>query len=467
MSSDLPVDLIRHLLPGFGFFSPSGPLRLRVQVKQVLRRVRLEYLNDTPTSFVVPTFEFAGPDGKIDKGGLIQTVTLPDGSDLRPDALRDKIVRGTPFRTAKVARPAVDIFFTEPQQITRINMASRLGDPSQATARFRLLGFHQTQEVFRHDNMSDDRYRDALDRIAARMSFDTAELAGMGPDAARTHLLQKVTVRLDAAHDAFAPRMLFNLLPVFDRDATLDPLAERLIAAALAKLLTPSGIVSTTTLAPLRWMLDSPAKIEKVIAGANVLLSAQEGREVRMMPGKHAIQEAQLVRRKDAYLAALDAVFPALRACGVTPMLAYGSLLGAVREGGFLAHDDDVDILYHDGSTSREEALSRRAALVAKMEAHGFRMPKGFRNENFHLTNGDVNLDLFPCWSDGVGLQVMRKYPSYEALDDGVILPASETALYGHSYPAPARKEAFLEWRYGSGWSTPDPYHEWPWGLER
>jgi hypothetical protein len=235
----------------------------------------------------------------------------------------------------------------------------------------------------------------------------------------------------------------------------------------IAKQLGTRSAISTRGLAPLGVMLNTHERLEAAVAEANRLLSAKLGRDVQMAAGKHAFQESRLMLQKDAFLRGLDQIFPAMQACGVQPMLAYGTLLGAVREGGFLAHDDDVDLLYFDGSKSRAEAMEGRVALVEKLSDLGFELVHDFRNANFHVTNGESKFDLFPCWQEGRNLQVMQSYPTYMPMPVGVVLPLGQVQMYDRTYPAPANPQAFLKWRYGAGWSVPDPYHEWPWEMRR
>jgi len=144
-------------------------------------------------------------------------------------------------------------------------------------------------------------------------------------------------------------------------------------------------------------------------------------------------------------------------------MLCYGTLLGAVRENRFLQHDDDVDILYVDGSSTREEALQRKDELVARLRAAGY--PADETKENFHVAVGGAGIDVFFCWVADGRLTLMMENRTYRDIAVEIVLPASTVGLYDRVYPAPANPAGLLAERYGEGWTTSNPYHEWPWPL--
>ncbi|MGZ4458326.1 MAG: class I SAM-dependent methyltransferase [Nocardioidaceae bacterium] len=145
--------------------------------------------------------------------------------------------------------------------------------------------------------------------------------------------------------------------------------------------------------------------------------------------------------------------------CGVDAYLAYGALLGAVRNGHLIGHDADADVAYlsrwrHPFDLVRESrALSRQLAglgwRVMRMSGANFKvwlpLPDGRR----------CGIDVFASFYIGDSFHVMGSLRG--TLDPSVVLPLSSVTLEGRELAAPADPAAFLEFTYGPGWRTPDP----------
>ena len=71
-------------------------------------------------------------------------------------------------------------------------------------------------------------------------------------------------------------------------------------------------------------------------------------------------------------LRAIETVLDAIRSAGIEPFLAYGTLLGAVREQKFLGHDSDADVAYVSASSNPVDVVRESFRLQRAVHDRGF-----------------------------------------------------------------------------------------------
>lgn len=140
--------------------------------------------------------------------------------------------------------------------------------------------------------------------------------------------------------------------------------------------------------------------------------------------------------------------------------LIYGTLLGFVREGGFIPGDDDFDTAFMaeagDPQAVKRETLQMIAALV---EA-GFSVSFNRRGRLFRLHSKELgiegpHLDVHSFWEEDGRIWGHNDFCAEGRREQYV--PALERDYSELSAYIPAEAEAFLGAHYGPGWRTPDP----------
>lgn len=467
------LDLAHQVLPGFGAFGREPPLHWTLPVGGELRRITLFLDQPGPQSYSFPGIHLIGMNGEaIGKEAAVETIEASSLHERHaahdPRAL---FLAGKTIRSGVVVRPALDVVLRPGLTLSEIRLANHGGLMGRASRNLALRGYHGGRLVLAVGNGDPQRIVQAHRALCARLQLPFP-VTPLSRDQREGHVRQiraAVLARLEAAEPGLDPLTLIHLLPAFRHEGALTPFQRRLAAEILVAAVLARQDLSARTRGffPLSALMSTAGNIEAIVTEGNRLLSQRLGRPVAVVAGKHEFHESRLLQNRDRFLRGLDLAFPALRDCGVTPMLCYGSLLGAVREGAFIPHDDDVDILYHDGARSREEMLANLRHLLEALGRAGYHVHLADNLCHALVHKGNGVLDLFPCWEEGDNIQVLMRSDNYQPVPRSVLLPTGEVVLHGHRYPAPADPAAFLAARYGDGWTTPDPYHEWPWPVRR
>lgn len=161
----------------------------------------------------------------------------------------------------------------------------------------------------------------------------------------------------------------------------------------------------------------------------------------------------------------LLALFALLDDLGYPAFINSGTLLGAVREGRFLGHDDDADFAVRlDGQTDEELVQSLDTLCDALNASGALKRPAWYHKSGpilKVLVGSGIEVDLFPLWfRDG------RAYiwpHTYGELSEQDIFPLGTQTLCGKPMPAPNEPEKMLALNYGEGWRHPDPGYFFPW----
>ena len=165
----------------------------------------------------------------------------------------------------------------------------------------------------------------------------------------------------------------------------------------------------------------------------------------------------------EGYLDQVEEVLAVLRdECGVPSFLSYGSLLGAVREGGLIGHDVDVDLGYLSEHTHPADVLLESYAIERHLRSHKWRVRRengGFLALFLAQSDGTTrNLDVFTCFR--VGEHLHQVHDTRIKADRSVVVPVAAVAFEGRQLPGPAQPDVMLEAAYGKGWRVPDPAFE-------
>ncbi len=140
---------------------------------------------------------------------------------------------------------------------------------------------------------------------------------------------------------------------------------------------------------------------------------------------------------------------------GIVLFPMYGTLLGTVREGDFIAHDNDVDYTYISKHVDPTKVKAEFVAICEYLIDNGYR---GYLSRYTFNVKAPLKFDIYYSWfNEANHYQVSFGYHGEEAQKSDEFFKFQPRFLGRHTVQVPLSAERILHQVYGPNWRVPDP----------
>lgn len=483
-------------LPGLIHFSGTDPLVIPIATR--IRSLRLFLAEEQVLSLAALMLE------RDDPGPLPGCrATLSSSRD--PGADPASLLEGRSIHTLKERLPCWQVRFVEPVAVRRLLVRNRsdmwaarnhglcaewerddgatLGFDNLAAAVLRGRLDALRQRLHAVPTEDDDGAGDRLALIGALAGLGaqvaSAIHAGVGNPAALGRHRAAVLARAAAALERASRETLLGLVPLAGAldaliargpDAADAPATDQTAVAAfvLAAALMGQEALDLRRVTELQRLIPQAADVVRFEALIQDFVRRMEedpgALPVRLVP--HGLRRSDWVLNEQAYVAAVREVLGLLAGFGYPGAIGYGTLLGAVRDGRLIAHDDDVDMMIAVRARDERELDGEFAALVERLRAMGVRasVTPGFQFLKVTAPRAGRPVDVFPVIApSGDSVRLYLRDMRFHDLPRSAILPFATLPFYGQAIEVPRAPELFLEQHFGADWRMPNRFSRLHW----
>jgi hypothetical protein len=288
-------------------------------------------------------------------------------------------------------------------------------------------------------------------------------------DSLRQELVQAVLAALAPQSGENLASALDAALPVLEmlvsrrpRSPNSEPTVADIhgLAAAFSARVLSKGMVKRNVVLEHKHLISTEKYSDLVEHLVNNTYSRAGGDRVAspILFRKHGMSGDALRTEAASYVQSMKEIEGIFSEIGYETILCYGTLLGAIREGAFIAHDDDVDMAVLMKRSKdldvREEWQEILSSLARRKVLSDF--ADRFLFIKVTAPNGGKRSDIFPIIpvSDSMVDMYMEDLRIRKVRRE-IVTPFRQINFYGETFGAPADCEAFLSDRYGLDWRIP------------
>jgi hypothetical protein len=253
-------------------------------------------------------------------------------------------------------------------------------------------------------------------------------------------------------------------------DRPIENIHEEVLAAqfVLAATYVEHQFVDLPKMLEFECLMDTKSKVETLESGMEALVERMGGnvKEFPLMIRVHGIRGSELRRDEQAFADAVVEIEELFSTLDMETAICYGTLLGIEREGRFIAHDDDVDVIFLAKSKSVGDIGQELNALVDQLNKRGVtsRIAEGFLFLKVLAPRANKFVDVFPLIDNpDQKSQLYMENMTIRSVDTHLLLPFGRVPFYGRTVNAPAKPAEFLAERYGESWRSPNRFYGMNW----